>query len=91
MIAAALVTFLSPVTEAVYHTFLQLGITDVYPSRRNVANRQWVEWLRGARRYFTVVGIANEKWCDDPDFEAALEDRLKNGVDIKMFFSRPKF
>jgi hypothetical protein len=89
LIAASIVTFLSPVTEEVYHAFLGLGISAVHPSRRDVANRQWVGWLKSSRRYFTVVGIANEKWCEDEDFPAALEDRLRNEVEVKIFFLDP--
>ena len=92
ILAASIVSFLSPVTEDVYQTyqrFLQLGITEVYPSRRDVGNRQWVEWLRSARRQFVVVGIANNNWCTDPDFRAALDDRLRNAVEVKFFFLDP--
>jgi hypothetical protein len=46
LIAAALVTYLSPVSEEVYQKFLALGVSDVYPSRQAVDNPRWVDWVK---------------------------------------------
>src|SRR5262249_23144366 len=71
LIAAAIVTYLSPVSEEVYQKFLALGISNVYPSRREIANTQWVAWLRTTRQRCAILGIANNNWCRDPEFAAA--------------------
>ena len=89
LIAAAVVTYLSPVSEEVYQKFLALGVSDVYPSRHDVAYRQWVDWLRAARQNCKVLGIANHNWCTDPDFPSALTERLREGVEVKIFFLDP--
>jgi hypothetical protein len=89
LVAASVVTYLSPVSEDVYQKFLTLGVTDVYPSRREIANPQWVDWVRTARRNCTIVGIANNNWCRDPEFPKAVVDRLRSGVEIKIYFLDP--
>ena len=89
LIAAAVVTYLSPVSEESYQKFLALGVRDVYPSRRDIANRQWVDWLRAARQQCTILGIANNNWFKDPDFPSALRDRLREDVEVKIFFLDP--
>ena len=89
LVAASLVTYLSPVSEEVYQKFLALGITDVYPSRRIIPNQQWVAWIRLARRNCTLLGIAHENWCRDPEFPAAITDRIRDGVEVKILFLDP--
>jgi hypothetical protein len=89
LIAAALVTLLSPVSREVYQRFLRLGIQDVYPSRDEIPKKQWTAWLRGARHRCVLLGIANNNWCRDGDFEPALFDRLRSKVDVEIFFLDP--
>ncbi len=89
LIAAALVTYLSPVSEEVYQKFIALGISDVYPSRRIIPNPQWVAWIRLARRNCALLGIAHENWCRDPEFPDALRDRLRDRVEVKICFLDP--
>jgi hypothetical protein len=89
LVAASVVTYLSPVSEEVYQKFIALGITDVYPSRRIIPNPQWVAWIRLARRNCTLLGIAHENWCRDPEFPDVLRDRLRDRVEVKIFFLDP--
>jgi hypothetical protein len=90
MIAAALVTLLSPSTDEVYSKFKRLGITDLYPSRGEIIKSQWVRWLRLARRHFVEVGISNSGWLGDPDFFPVLKDKLEHEVEVKIFFLDPR-
>lgn len=89
MTAAVVVSLMSPLNEEAYEKFMSLGISSVYPSRRDVEPRKWVEWLRSARHKCVLVGIAHGNWCRDSDFEGALTERLHNNVDVKIFFLRP--
>jgi len=88
-VAAALVAYFSPLNEEIYEKFLSLGIQDVYSSRSRVPNARWVEWLSQATRNCTLLGIAHGNWCRDPDFPSALENRLRNKVQVKIFFLDP--
>lgn len=87
--AAAIVAYLSPVNEEAYQKFLSLGIEDVYTSRSDVENRQWVRWLQQARRRCTLLGIAHGNWRRDADFASALLERLSHKVDVKIFLLDP--
>jgi Domain of unknown function (DUF5919) len=89
LIAAALVTLLSPVSREVYQRFVRLGIQDVYPSRDEIPKKRWILWLRGARHRCVILGIANNNWCRDGDFESALFDRLRSKVEVEVFFLNP--
>jgi hypothetical protein len=89
IIATAIVTRLSPESERAFHKFLSLGIEDVYPSRSDVQPRQWVKWLRRAKRSCVLLGIAHGNWRRDDDFEGALVERLRNNVDVKVIFLDP--
>jgi len=89
IIAAAIVTRLSPISEEAFHKFLSLGVEDVYPSRSDVEPRQWVKWLRRATRSCVMLGIAHGNWRRDGDFEGALIERLRNNVDVKIIFLDP--
>jgi hypothetical protein len=87
LIAAASVVWLSPLNEETYKKFLSLGIIDVYTSRSDVENAQWVRWLDQAKRTCTLLGIAHGNWCRDPGFPEVLENRLRNKVMTKIFSS----
>lgn len=89
LIAASIVTYLSPANQEVFQKFLRLGIIDVYLSRSDIPNKQWVEWLRSARRHCTLYGISNNKWCGDPDFKPAILDLVRREVMVKVFFLDP--
>ena len=87
--AAAIVAYLSPVNEEAYQKFLSLGIEDVYTSRSDVKNRQWVRWLQQARRRCILLGIAHGNWRRDADFAGALLERLTHKVEVKIFLLNP--
>ncbi|SRR6266404_7081347 len=89
MIAASIVTYLSPANQEVFQRFLRLGISDVYLSRNRIPPEQWVEWLKSARRHCTLFGISNNNWCRDGDFKAALSNLLRREVEVKVFFLDP--
>ena len=92
LMAASIAAYLSPLSEAVYEVyerFRGLGIEDVYPSRDEIPKKLWIEWLRSARRYCILLGIAHSGWRRDPDFRSALFDRLGSGVQVKVFFLDP--
>lgn len=89
LIAASVVTYLSPISEEVYQKFISLGINDVYLSRQAVVNSQWVSWVRTARRSCTLLGIAHGNWCRDSDFPNVISDRLRNRVEVKVLFLDP--
>jgi len=87
--AAAIVAYLSPVNEEVYQKFLSLGIEDVYISRSDVENRQWVRWFQQAKRRCVLLGIAHGNWRRDADFAGALLERLTHKVEVKIFLLNP--
>jgi hypothetical protein len=89
LIAASVVAYLSPSTQEVYERFLDLGISDVYLSRSDVENSQWCRWLREARNQCTLFGIANNRWCRDPDFKPAVLELVRRSVTVKIFFLNP--
>lgn len=89
IIAAGIVAYLSPINEETYQKFLSLGIEDVYTSRSDVENRQWVRWLGQAKRRCILLGIAHGNWRRDADFAGALLERLSNNVEVKILFLAP--
>jgi len=87
--ATVLVWLMTPVNEEAYEEFLSLGISKAYPSRDRVESPQWVKWLRSARRKCVLLGTSHSKWCTDPTFRGALEDRLRNDVNVVILFLDP--
>jgi hypothetical protein len=89
IMATVLVWMMAPVNEEAYEEFLSLGISRAYPSRDRVESPQWVTWLRSSRRKCVLLGTSHSKWCTDPTFRAALEDRLRNHVNVVILFLDP--
>jgi hypothetical protein len=89
LIAAAVVTYLSPVSREVYQKFVGLGIDDVYPSRADIPERNWCAWIRRAKRRCFLLGIANNNWCGDRDFESSVLKAVRSGVEMKILFLDP--
>ena len=88
--AAVVVWLMNPANEEAYEKFVSLGITNVYPSRADVEPPgQWVKWLRSATRRCVLLGTSHSKWCTDPGFRGALEERLRNSVDVSILFLDP--
>lgn len=87
--ATVLVWLMNPANREAYEEFLSLGVTKAYPSRDRVDPPQWVRWLRSAKRSCTLLGTSHSKWCTDPDFRNALEDGLRDDVDIAILFLDP--
>ena len=90
LIAAGLVTFLSPGSDDVYQQFLQLGIGQTWPSRREVPPRNWCNWLANATKHCTLLGVAHGEWRRDGDFEPALRRCLGKGVEVNILFLDPR-
>jgi hypothetical protein len=80
---------MTPANEEAYEEFLSLGISKVYPSRDRVDPPQWVKWLRSAKSACILLGTSHSKWCTDPDFRGALEDRLRSDVSVHILFLDP--
>ncbi len=89
IVAAAVVAYFSPFSEAAYRRFVSLGIDEVWPSRQAIPTRNWVDWLGAAEHSCVLLGISHGEWCRDPRFPTALRDRLEQGVRVKMLFLRP--
>lgn len=89
MMAAAITSWFSPLNDEVFQRFAKSGIHDFYPSRRDVENRKWCDWLRHARERCTLIGIAHYEWSRDEEFEPALTQALRNKVLVKVFFLNP--
>jgi hypothetical protein len=89
-IAAGIVAFLSPFYESAYSRFVSLGIEKVWPSRKDLPKREWVNMLSHANEKCTLLGIAHRGWCKDDRFRPALEDRLTRGVNVKILFLKPE-
>jgi hypothetical protein len=89
ILAVTILVFLSPVRENVYQKLVAMGVVDVYASRRDIQNSQWVHWLRQSREKCILLGIAHNNWCRDPDFEDVLLDRLRHNVGFEVFFLDP--
>lgn len=88
-IAAGIVAFLSPFYESAYRRFVSLGIEKVWPSRKELPKRDWVNMLSQTKEHCTLLGIAHGGWCKDPRFRPALEDRLRRGRKVKILFLDP--
>lgn len=82
LIAAALVTYFSPVSREVYQKFVSLGIDDVFPSRDDIPKRNWCGWIRLADRKCVLLGVANNNWCGDGDFEPALFKAVSHKAEV---------
>ena len=90
LIAAGVVTFLSPASDEMYQRFLALGIRDMWPSRRDVPNDNWCRWLRGTSKSCTLLGVAHGEWRNDERFEPALQECLaRNAVEVRILFLDP--
>jgi hypothetical protein len=90
LIAAGLVTLLSPSSDEMYQDFLALGIRDIWPSRRDVPSRHWCEWLGEASRSCTLLGVAHGEWRNDERFEPALRKCfLRENVEVHILFLDP--
>lgn len=89
ILAASILIFLSPIQEDLYKKLVRLGIVDLFPSRRDIQNYKWVDWLREARHQCVLLGIAHNNWCRDPGFEEVLLDRLRHGVVFEILFLDP--
>jgi hypothetical protein len=89
LIAASLVTYLSPANREIYQKFLKLGISDVYLPRSDVPKKKWVEWLRSARHHCVLFGISNNQWCRDEGFPPALLELVQRDVTVQIFFLDP--
>ncbi len=89
LIAAAVVTLLSPVNNAAFREFQELGIERSFFYRSKIEDDQWCKWLRATRSQCTLLGIAHHKWCEDLSFPDALQDCLRAGVQVKFLFLDP--
>jgi hypothetical protein len=87
VLAAAIVAYLSPVSEAGYRKFISFGIVDMWSSRH--ALKDWVNWMEKAKDTCVLFGIAHGGWCRDEKFESALKERLGHGVTFKILFLNP--
>lgn len=87
--ATVLVWLMTPANEEAYEQFLSLGISKAYPSRDRVESTQWVKWLRLAKRRCVLLGTSHSKWCTDNTFRGALEDRLRNDVEVVILLLDP--
>ncbi len=89
IMATVLVWLMTPTNQEAYEEFLSLGISKAWPSRSKVESTQWVKWLRSANRKCVLLGTSHSKWCTDPNFRSALEDRLRDKVEVVIFFLDP--
>jgi len=89
ILAAGIVAFLSPINEAGFRKFISLGFDDAWSSRRAVDERDWVDWVRKAKTFCVLLGIAHGNWCMDKGFPDAIRDRLEQGVEFKILFLNP--
>jgi hypothetical protein len=90
VIAAALVTLLSPTSDEMYQQFLALGIRDIWPSRRDVPPANWCEWLGQTKKNCTLLGVAHGEWRNDERFEPALRACLiRDDVHVRILFLNP--
>jgi hypothetical protein len=89
VIAAAIVAYLSPFSEAAFRRFIALGIDKVWPSREAVPDQDWVYWVRHTKNMCTLLGVAHGNWFRDDGFLPALRDRLNHGVRVKILFLDP--
>lgn len=87
ILAAAIVAYLSPASEAGYRKFISFGIVDMWSSRRAI--KGWVDWMETAQETCVLFGIAHGGWCEDGRFESALKERLNHGVSFRVLFLNP--
>src|SRR5258708_31224986 len=87
ILAAVIVAYLSPASEAGYRKFISFGIVDMWSSRH--ALKDWVDWMEKANQTCVLFGIAHGGWCQDGRFESALKERLSRGVSFRMLFLDP--
>ena len=89
IVAAAIVAYLSPLSEAAYRRFISLGIDEVWPNREAIPKRFWVDWMSNAQQNCMLLGIAHGGWCHDIRVPGALRDLLERGVHVKILFLDP--
>jgi hypothetical protein len=90
LIAAAVVTLLSPTSDEMYQEFLALGIRELWPSRRDVPFQNWCDWLSKTRKNCTLLGVAHGEWRKDEKFVPALRQCLgRDGVTVNILFLDP--
>jgi hypothetical protein len=89
ILAAAVVSYLSPYNEAAFRRFLSFGIRQVWLSRRAINEKYWVDHVNGAEEKCILLGIAHGKWCEDEKFLPTVHERLKHNVIFKMLFLNP--
>jgi hypothetical protein len=88
ILAAAIVAWLSPASEAGYRKFISFGIVEMWSSRGVI--KGWVDWMETAQETCVLFGIAHGGWCEDGRFESALKERLNHGVSFRVLFLNPK-
>jgi hypothetical protein len=89
LIAAAVVSWLSPFNDEAFREFSALGVKQSYFYRTKVPDDQWCRWLREAKVHCTLLGIAHHKWCEQGEFPDAMRESLQRGVQIKFLFLDP--
>ena len=89
LVAAAIVTLLSPANSEEFQTFKSLGIRFIKLNRNKIDGDNWCRWIRDARQHCTMLGIAHHGWCGDGEFPEAVRLGVGRGVDIKFFFLNP--
>jgi hypothetical protein len=87
VLATMLVAFFGPDGDRVYQTFLRLGVTEFYPDRKKFED--WVGKLHDVRHRCILLGQALGGWADDRDFRSALLERIRDGVEVEIFFLNP--
>ncbi len=87
ILAASIVAYLSPASEAGYRKFISFGIVDMWSSRKAI--KDWVDWMRTARETCVLFGVAHGGWCGDEAFDPALRERLNHGVAFRILFLNP--
>jgi hypothetical protein len=89
ILAAAVVAYLSPASEAGYRKFISFGIVDMWSSRNAI--KDWVDWMETAHETCVLFGVAHRGWCKDGRFESVLKERLSHGVSFRILFLNPNF
>jgi len=87
ILAAVIVSYLSPASESGYRKFVSFGIVNMWSSRKALS--EWVQWLDGAGDQCVLYGIAHGGWCDDGRFSSALSERVGHGVSFRILFLDP--
>lgn len=89
IIAAAIFAYFSPFNEPAFRRFLGLRIDNVWPSRGDIDESEWVDRLHSAEEKCFLLGIAHGGWCEDDGFLPTLHKRLEHGLLFKMYFLDP--